>query len=146
MKNDLLETVRLEIEQLHRFFVGWFSGTLPASAFESEFLPRFSEDMVFIPPAGRLLGLDNLATAVRERYSSNPDFRIAIRQVQIHRQFDNHVVASYEEWQRNALASTPADNGRLATVLFHCSEPLKWLHIHETWLPPDVMSAGPYNF
>lgn len=146
MNNDIQETVRLEIEALHQFFVGWFTGTLPKSSFESGFLNRFSDNLVFIPPAGRLLGLSDLAPAVRDLYSSNPDFRIAIRQVRVQRQFDNYVIATYEEWQRNARASTPPDNGRLATVLFRCSEPLTWLHIHETWLPPEIMSAGPYDF
>lgn len=138
--------MRLEIESLHHFFVGWFTGALPEVAFEADFLSRFSDDFVFIPPAGRLLGLNDLASAVRGLYSSNPEFRIAIRQVRVQRHFDNHVIATYEEWQRNARASTPINNGRLATVLFKRSEPLKWLHIHETWLPPDIMSAGPYDF
>ena len=138
--------VRLEIEALHQFFIGWFTGALPETAFESGFLARFSADFVFIPPAGRLLGLSDLASAVLDRYSSNPDFRIEIRQVQIRQRFDNYVVATYEEWQRNALASTPPDNGRVATVLLRGTEPLEWLHVHETWLPPETMSAGPYDF
>ena len=146
MSSDIQETVRLEIEALHQFFVGWFTGALPESAFKSDFLDRFSDDLIFIPPAGQLLGLSNLESTVRDRHSSNPNFRIAIRQVQVQRQFDNYVVVTYEEWQRNALASTPPDNGRLATVLFRGPEPLKWLHIHETWLPPEAMSSGPYDF
>ena len=143
---NVQERVRLEVEALHEFFVGWFTGAIEESVFETEFLDRFEDDLVFIPPAGRLLGLEDLATAVRERYNSNRDFRIAIRRVQVHRVFDEYVLATYEEWQRNALASTPPDNGRAATVLFRDAERLKWLHIHETWLPADVMQAGPYNF
>ena len=144
--DNIQERVRLEIEALHEFFVGWFTGALEEAVFEKEFLERFEGDLVFIPPAGRLLGLDDLASAVRERYRSNPDFRIAIRRVQVHRVIGEYVLATYEEWQRNALASTPPDNGRAATVLFRNAEPLKWLHIHETWLPADVMQAGPYDF
>ena len=59
------------------------------------------------------------------------------------------MLATYEEWQRNALASTPPDNGRVATVLFEddrAEDRLRWLHIHETWLPEEVMAAGPYDF
>ena len=55
-------------------------------------------------------------------------------------------VATYEEWQRNALASEPANNGRIASVLFATSDALQWVHVHETWLPADVMAAGPYDF
>jgi hypothetical protein len=130
MSGDIEEKVRLEIEELHEFFVGWFNGSLPESAFETDFM----------------LGLDDLVPAIRDGYASNPNFRIEIREVQVHWTSDDYVMATYEEWQRNALASTPPDNARVATVLFKGPEPLKWLHIHETWLPPESMSAGPYDF
>ena len=45
-----------------------------------------------------------------------------------------------------ARASTPPDNARVATVLFKNVEPLQWLHVHETWLPSAVASAGSYDF
>ena len=61
-------------------------------------------------------------------------------------ELSGHVIATYEEWQRNALASTPPDNGRVATAVFERGERLKWLHIHETWVPPEQMAAGPYDF
>lgn len=84
----LEQRVRQEIEALHAFFVGWFSGALAPDAFEEGFLRRFDSDLLLIPP----------------------------------------------------------DNGRVATVLFRETEPLRWLHIHETWLPESVQSAGPYDF
>jgi hypothetical protein len=138
--------VRDEIEALHAFFVGWFSGSLGASEFESGFLARFAPDFLLIPPAGTLLDLAQLSDAVRSAHGTNPIFRIAIRNVTIRRQLDGHILATYEEWQRNALASTPPDNGRVATVLFRDGRPLQWLHIHETWLPESIARAGPYDF
>ncbi len=146
MNASMLERVREEIEGLHEFFVGWFSGQLPEDVFQHRFLDRFSGDLVFVPPAGTLLGLPDLADAVRAGYATNPDFRVRIRNVQLHREIEGHILATYEEWQRNALASTPPDNGRRATVLFRARDRLTWLHIHETWLPPDVMAQGPYDF
>ena len=119
---------------------------MPREAFEREFLPRFAADLVFIPPAGRFLGLDQLCASIRDGYGTNPDFRIRIRNVRVHREIDGHILATYEEWQRNALASKPPDNGRLATVLFAASDRLTWQHIHETWLPDEIMQAGPYDF
>lgn len=139
-------SVRNEIEALHEFFVGWFSGALPESTFQDHFLARFAPDFLLIPPGGSTLALGGLASGVRRAHASNPDFRIAIRNVVVRRKFDEHIVATYEEWQRNALASTPPDNGRVATVLFRRGSPLCWLHIHETWLPEAMMSAGPYDF
>lgn len=146
MSNDIQEAVRLEVERLHGFFVGWFNGTIPKTAFEADFLDRMSKDLAYILPGGNRLGLDELAPAIREGYGSNPKFRIAIGDVQVRWVFDGHVLATYVEWQRNAMASKPPDNGRISTVLFKGPEPLKWLHIHETWLPAEKMSAGPYDF
>jgi hypothetical protein len=145
--HDAIEdAVRREIEGLHEFLVGWFAGSLPAEAFETRFLRRFAPDLVFIPPAGTLLGLSEFASSVHGARWSNPEFRVAIRNSRVRWESGAHVVATYEEWQRNARASTPPANGRIATVVFATSEPLTWLHIHETWLPPGVMSAGPYDF
>ena len=137
---------REEIEALHEFFVEWFSGRLARSAFEQQFLPRFAEALVFVPPSGTRLGLRDLASSVEQGHASNPDFRIAIRNVRVHLDLPGHVLATYEEWQRNARASTPPDNGRVATVVFEKGDRLRWLHIHETWVPPGRMAAGPYDF
>ena len=145
--NPNVETkARQEIEVLHEFFVGWFSGALPESEFEPAFLSRFDPDFILIPPAGSQKGLEDLASAVRSARATNPDFRIEIRQVVVRRVLDQHILATYEEWQRNALASTPPDNARTATVLFENTNPLRWLHVHETWLPAPVAAAGPFDF
>lgn len=145
--NDSLESeVRHEVEALHNFFVGWFSGSLPVNAFETQFLSRLDRDFALIPPAGTLLTLNDFQTALRRNHGTNPDFRIAIRNVKVHRVLNGHILATYEEWQRNALASKPPDNARIASVIFDWSQPLRWLHVHETWLPEPVASAGPYDF
>ena len=144
--DDIEDIVREEVESLHRFFVGWFSGELAQDAFERGFAVRFAPDLVFIPPAGALLALDDLTPSIRNGHGSNPDFRIAIRNVKVHRVLENHIIATYEEWQRNALASKPPDNARIATVVFERTIPLTWLHIHETWMPEEIALAGPYDF
>ena len=90
--------------------------------------------------------MDELSSSIRNTYDTNPDFRIAIRNVKVQRVLENGIIATYEEWQRNALASTPPDNGRLATVIFNKTEPLQWLHVHETSMPESVQAAGPFDF
>ena len=145
--NSALEArVRAEIEALHHFFVGWFTGVLDEQAFQPGFLDRFDPGFLLIPPAGVVLRLGDLATQIRQAHGSNPKFRIAIRNVRLRRHNDGQVLATYEEWQRNALASIPLDNGRIATVWFDRSEPLRWLHVHETWMPSVQMQAGPFDF
>ena len=146
MTDSVTDQVRREVEDLHEFFCGWFTGQLPREELECQFLPRFSQDLVFIPPAGRLYGFDELSEMILSGYGSNPGFRIQIRNVVVHRELGSHLLATYEEWQRNALASSPADNGRVSTALFRAGDRLQWLHIHETWLPAEIMAAGPYDF
>lgn len=146
MSANTESAVRTEVEALHEFFVGWFSGALSASVFDTEFLPRFSPDFHLVPPAGTLMNFEQLTEAIRSAHDTNPEFLIAIRNVTIRAQFDGHILATYEEWQRNALASQPRDNGRIATVVLRDTRPLQWLHVHETWLPQDIMEAGRYDF
>lgn len=138
--------VRAEIEALHEFFVGWFSGVLAQETFDAGFLRRFDPDFLLVPPAGSLLTLEHLVSAVKGAHATNPDFRIAIRNVRVQRVLGPYVLATYEEWQRFALASRPPENARIATVLFSNAEPLSWLHIHETWLDDAIAQAGPYDF
>ena len=140
------DRVRQEVEDLHHFFYGWFRGELPGESFEPQCSVRFAPELVFIPPAGRLYGLEDLVSMIRDGYGTNPEFRVCIRNVAVRGRFGGYVLATYEEWQRNARASVPADNGRIATVLFAEDDTLRWRHIHETWLPDEVMAAGPYDF
>jgi hypothetical protein len=92
MSSDIQEKARLEIEKLHEFFVGWFNGSLPESAFETDFIDRFTDKLVYILPGGRRLGLDDLVPAIRDGYASNPNFRIEIREVQVHWTSDDYVM------------------------------------------------------
>ena len=144
----LAAAVRGEIENLHNFFVSWFSGSTERGrpVLEAGLLDRFDESFLLIPPAGVVRDRSTFAESVEAAYGTNPDFKVAIRNVTVRRRWDEHVLATYEEWQRNALASKPPDNGRLATVLFRQDQGLRWLHVHETWLPRSVMEAGPYDF
>ena len=148
MNESLQAEVREEVEALHRFFVDWFSGRVAKSGdvFRTQFTDRFDPRCVLIPPAGTALDLGTLAEDIRARHGSNPEFRIQIRNVLLRAVWDEGVLATYEEWQRNALTSTPPDNGRIATVQFGRGDRLRWRHVHETWLPAELMRADPYNF
>lgn len=138
--------VRQEIETLHESIVGWFSGRLADTdeVFERELASRFDAEFVLVPPRGQLLSRQDIVEGLRTGHGKNPDFEISIHNVTVRWRAAGHVLATYEEWQRNARESTPPDNGRIATALFADNgEKLHWLHVHETWLPADVMAAGP---
>ncbi len=140
MSASIEERIRHEVEGLHAFLQEWFRGSLGEDQFQPCFMDRFARDFILIPPAGTALSLDQLALGIRGGYGSNPAFTIAIHNLSIRRRLDHHILATYEEWQRHALASRPPDNARIATVLFAMSEPIKWLHLHETWLPAAATS------
>lgn len=138
--------MRAEIEALHEFFVDWFAGMPSQDSLRDLVGTRFHPDFVMIPPSGAVLTLEQVADGLRAAHGKNPEFRIAIRNVRVRFASDDLVLATYEEWQRNAKASQPPNNARISTALFRTSELLRWLHVHETWLPENVMSAGPYDF
>lgn len=146
MMEDLERNVREEVERIHRFFVDWFSGAAPESDFETQLVSRVDPNFVIVPPDGALLELDALIPGLRQAYGTNPDFRIAIRNLRVRHVSRDHVIATYEEWQRNATSSASPNNGRISTAIFVNTDPLIWLHIHETRLPEEVSAAGPHDF
>lgn len=142
-----LKALRKEIEDLHVFFEDWFSGRSSSDEFAARFDHRFDEQTLLIQPGGAALPLDQFKEGLRAAHGSNPDFRIQIRNVTLRREFGELALVTYEEWQRNALASRPPDNARVSSVLFDTSgETLTWLHIHETWLPEDQVTSDRFDF
>jgi hypothetical protein len=137
MNAAIKDRVREEVESLHRFFEGWFSGALQKSAFEPEFLGRFEPDFVLIPPTGRILTLEEMAASLLTSHGTRPDFRISIHNVKVRSVSGGHILATYEEWQQGGLASAQGQNARITTVVFSNVEPLRWAHVHETSIPVD---------
>jgi hypothetical protein len=138
-----------EIERMHEFFVGWFNGAHPKedALLERELVAHIDAEFVIVQPGGVVSTLGTIAGAIGAAHGTNDAFRIQVRNVKVRWVHANVLCATYEEWQRNATASTPANNARIATVLFlRTPDGLMWLHVHETWLPPDVMAADAYDF
>lgn len=143
--SELEASIREEIEDLHRFFVAWFSGTAPRSALEDRFVPAIDPGCFYVTPDCGRFDKAELVAMIGGAYGSNPDFRIEIRDVTIRRKFGDTVLATYTEWQRGAKRSA-AENARFTSVLMTKATPHRWLHIHETWLPEAEQAAGPYEF
>ena len=146
MTEDMERDVREEVERIHRFFVDWFAGAVPESEFATQLVDRLDPNFVIVPPDGALLEFETLIPGLRQGYGTNPDFKIAIRNLKVRHVSPDHVIATYEEWQRNARSTASPDNGRISTAIFANTDPLVWLHIHETRLPEEVSAAGPYDF
>ncbi|MGI9385187.1 MAG: DUF4440 domain-containing protein [Methyloligellaceae bacterium] len=150
---NLLAGVTAEIEALHALFEDWFAGRddRDDAWFDREITERFSPDMLLVYPGGARVARDALTAAVKNAHGCSPDFRIQIRNVTLRPvQSERYVLAIYEEWQRNAANSKPPDNGRTSSVVFEirARDPLRlrWLHIHETWLPADVIAKDDFAF
>ncbi|MBX2802111.1 MAG: DUF4440 domain-containing protein [Myxococcales bacterium] len=129
----MLEQIRQEVEDVHRFFVRWFTGVAEAAELDA-FAARLHPDVQFIGPSGARTDRAGLIGMFEGRHGANPGFAIDITEVQLVHDLGDHIVATYIEWQRGAKNTTPPDNARLTTVLL--TRDLKWRHIHETALPP----------
>ena len=150
---QLQEAVREEVEDLHTFFDDWFRGDCEESptVMESRCASHLSPEFQLIYPGGRILTRENLLNGLAGAYGKSPGYKTQIRDVRLRPMgCHGYLLANYEEWQKNAVNSTPPDNGRLSSAVLRIveSEPVKlqWLHLHETWLPEDVISADPFDF
>jgi len=147
MKPQTLEAkLRKDVEDLHAFFVGWYNASLPENAFESEFMARLDPGFTIIMPSGVRLDHKTLVSSMRGSYGKKPGFRIEIRNVRVVHVTESSAVAQYEEWQRNDHESPGSGSGRVSTVIFSLGDELQWLHVHETWLPEDIVAADHFDF
>lgn len=130
---------RTEVEDLHRFFTDWFNGAQPDtdatwSMFEHVMAPGFA----LVTPGGQLLERAALLESLRPLHGQHPpeaEFAISIRGFAVRHIGAEVVVATYEEWQ----TLNGAERGRLSTAAFERNPAMpnrvRWLHVHETWLP-----------
>lgn len=135
-----------EVEALHRFFQDWFNGELPNT---DEAFARFADaldtDFFIVPPSGHLADRPRLLELLRPghgRYEGDYRGRVWVENVKIRRLEENLAVVTYEEWQKtvNASGVTLDDpRGRLSSALLRLDPEapggVRWLHVHETWLP-----------
>ena len=133
--SGLADEVRAEIEALHDFFTGWFTGALPESdeVFARGLADHFHPAFEIVLPSGTVHDRDGILTAIRRGWGANPDFSAVVRDVRVLGEWPGLVLAAYVEAQTGARNTTPADNLRHATALFECrAERLLWRHVHET--------------
>jgi hypothetical protein len=136
----MMELFRNEVEALHRFFEGWFNGTIAATDDNFARLENvLGRPFTLISPDGQISEraalIAGLQAAHGSRKDDRPPFRIWIENLTLRPLSDRHYLVSYEEWQEIKGQTT----ARLSTALF-CRElapanRLQWLHVHETWLP-----------
>ena len=127
-----------EIEELHRFFEGWFRGELgdddrTYARFAAALAPEFR--MVF--PAGGTIGHADLLVLLRRLHGSRraePGFAIAVEDVEVRWTEGPRALARYREQQRWPDRWT--DRHTLAAFRAEPSAPLgvAWTDLQETWI------------
>ncbi len=126
-----------EIERLHRVFEGWFQGTLPPAAFDTELVAVLHPEFEMAMPSGEVVSRAGVEE-MRAAHGSNPAFRIEIHEPRLLGAYPaaGLIHAQYVEAQFGARNTTPADHRRRSTVLFELGGPhgLLWRHLHETLL------------
>lgn len=150
---QLLAAARAEVEEFHVFFDDWFNGACPQSdeVLQDRFAAQLAQGFQLIYPGGRILERADMIEGIRGAYGKSPGYKTQIRDVRLRpMQADGYLLVNYEEWQKNAANSTPPNNGRLSSAVFRIvsDDPIKleWLHLHETWLPKNVMAADAFDF
>jgi hypothetical protein len=129
---------RAEIERLHDCFVGWFTGTADADAFD-EIADALGPAFEMVTPDGNRVAREAVLGSIREQYGRDDPgtFDIDIRNVERRHATGDHATVRYEEWQETGEETT----GRVSTVLFREDDAalggLLWLDVHETWLARD---------
>jgi len=139
--SELIDEVRDEIEALHAFFVDWFRGTAEESELESRLGAKLHPDFESVQPMGHNLTRAMLLELFAGVRGTNPNFRIEIREPRILGVWPDSglILAGYVEAQFGARFSIPAENSRRCTALLVKGEKgLRWRHIHETGLPPEI--------
>lgn len=132
-----------EVEALHAFFEAWFLGRIGDDDASFARLGRaLAEDFTMITPDGATIGraqvLGGLRTMHGAHGGSNPPFRIEIREARARPLGADACLVTYEEWQ--TLEGAVRRRASTAVLARRADAPdgLRWLHVHETWLPRDA--------
>lgn len=150
---DYADPLSKEIVDLHIFFEDWFNGSCGNSdeVFQDRLLSRMDEDFFIVLPGGMGIQGSGFWPEFRQLHGTNTEFKISIRNVQQRSCSQGDLlIASYEEWQKDAKYSEPSNNGRLSTAILikddSAPNGLKWAHVHETWLPKEQMDAELFDW
>lgn len=141
------ELIEAALERTYRFFTDWFAGRVPKeeAVMAGHFVGRLDPGFALIDPTGRIIDAAQLGRELFAAHGVAADFEINADEIRVRHADGAVVLATYREWQRNAVRSTPSNNGRAVTAVFRIDDAaedrLRWVLVHETWLPADVVAA-----
>lgn len=143
-----LERASALIVDLHQVFTDWVSGACAkrADLLAAGVSRHFARGFVGITARGAIMTLGAVEQWMDAVHGRGPAYRIAIRNVTVRARIGTALIVTYEEWQRGAL-DPPHTNARLSTMV--CDdrgERLEIVHLHEAWLPDEVVKGGDFTF
>ena len=131
----MITPIENEIIELHQFFQDWYNNQLaPTDDNFARCADVLHPNFTIIFSSGDQVQCQTLLESLRKAHGSHTNMRIWIKHIQLLHQFEDMVLATYEEWQDIDGKIT----SRLSTVLLQkapsTSNGLRWLHVHETWI------------
>jgi hypothetical protein len=147
-----VEQIVHEVDDLHNLFLAWYAGKPARNRdwYDLNIAARMDTQFSIVSPSGITLAHDEILMLIYEGHGQSKEFRINTRNAKLLRRDGNIVLVSYEEWQHHAVNSPASQNGRISTALLAVDEAqangLRWLHVHETWLPDEIQKTGNYDF
>ena len=152
-RQTLLRALEQECADFHGFLNEWFPGTCPRddALFEARHAAHLDDAFEIILPDGGLMARGPFITYLHGLYGANPAFRKEIRGLEIRASdASGLVLVNYQEWQKNASNTTPANHARMVSAALRPSERtpsgLQWLQIHETMLAAEAVADDPFDF
>lgn len=129
-----------EVVELHRFFEDWFYGrTDDFSRAEA----ALADDFVMVSPRGEVRSRQALLDGLRQAHGCRRGdaFTIRIDNCEVRAVEFGLALVTYEEYQQ----LNEREAGRISTALFRVDPNapcgVRWLHLHETWLPGNANLA-----
>ena len=142
--DEPIHRIASEVNRLHDFFVDWFCGRVENNddLFSRMVEQSMNANFHLVSPQGRVMDRAELLPALKSAYGSRQGqtYHIdckRIRLLQKNRSGDASsgpytYLVSYEEWQQVGDTAT----ARVVSAWFVDEDSaLKWVHVHETWLP-----------
>lgn len=132
-----LAEVQAEVEALYGLFEQWFTGDRPAD--EESLQPveaALDEDFAITSPRAEVQERGVILQHIRANHGAAPGIRIWTHGHTLRHAAGDTAFVSYTEWQQRP---GKAPRGRLCSALLvrdsRAPRGLRWIHVHETWLP-----------
>ena len=86
-------------------------------------------------PDGVLTERAALLAKLEAGHGGNDQFEIGIRNFVTRHQWDDYCLVTYEEWQKDRGVASARLSSALLRAAPDVEEGVRWLAVHETWLP-----------